>query len=132
MMVDGKWHRGKHDRVSLAAHLRGAAIKLLQGRELESENLALLLEAAASALLDQGEQHPGTSTSAGVERLAQIKERHPRAYERWTPEEDASLRQQHTEGRSVAELAEVFQRQPSAIRSRVQRLGLEPPDGKTP
>jgi hypothetical protein len=66
-----------------------------------------------------------------VERLAQIKERHRCAYERWTPEEDASLRQQHAEGRSVVELAETYQRQPSAIMSRLQRLGLEPPGGQT-
>jgi hypothetical protein len=60
-----------------------------------------------------------------VERLAAIKKRHRRAYERWTPEEDASLRQQFAAGRSIPELAGAFQRQPSAIDSRVRRLVLE-------
>jgi DNA-directed RNA polymerase specialized sigma24 family protein len=130
-MADGVERRGEHDPVALAVQLRGGCDRATAWAGLEPERLALLLEAAATALLDEGEQRRGTPSSAAVERLAQIKERHRRAYERWTPEEDASLRQQHAEGRSMGELAEAFQRQPSAIRSRLQRLGLEPPGGQT-
>jgi DNA-directed RNA polymerase specialized sigma24 family protein len=130
VMGDNEGRRSEHDSVALAAHLRGAAIELLLGRELESERLARLLEAAATALLDHAEQRPVTPSSPGAERLVQIKERHQRAYERWTAEDDESLRQQHAEGRSTEELAEAFQRQPSAIRARLQRLGLESPGGQ--
>lgn len=125
-----KGRRGEHDRVALAAHLRGAAIELLHGREPEPGELALLLEAAATALLDREEQLRGSASPAEVDRLAQIKERYPRAYEPWTPEEEASLRKQHAEGHSMAQIAAAFQRQSSAIRSRLQRLGLEPPSGR--
>ncbi len=131
MMKDGEDRCSEHDPVALAAHLRGAAIELLHRHELEPERLVLLLEDAATALLDQGDRRRGTPSSAAVKRLAQIQDRYRRAYERWTPEEDLSLRQQHAEDRSVAELAEALQRQPSAIRSRLRRLGLESPGGQT-
>lgn len=53
-----------------------------------------------------------------------VRERHPRAYERWSSEEDNRLRSEFGRGRSVKELARLFRRQPSAIRSRLNKLGL--------
>jgi serine/threonine-protein kinase len=63
---------------------------------------------------------------SGVEdgRLAEIRRLHPRAYERWTTEEDLALTQARQAGESVASLAMKHQRQPSAIRSRLEKLGL--------
>ncbi|WKU42606.1 hypothetical protein Q3V23_00130 [Streptomyces sp. VNUA116] len=49
---------------------------------------------------------------------------HPRAYERWTPEETARLRQRHEQGASISELAGEFGRKEGAI---ISRLGLRPP-----
>lgn len=127
MTEDGKVRRPELDPVTLAAHLSGAAIDLLDGRAIEPGELALLLEAAASTLLHQRESLRKTISSAGVERMAEIKAQSRRAYEPWTSEEDASLRRQHLEGRSARELAEIFQRQPGAITSRLRRLGLDLP-----
>lgn len=58
-------------------------------------------------------------------RISVVKKEHQRAYERWSPEEDARLTSEFRSGVAVAELAELFQRQPSAIRSRLAKLGLE-------
>lgn len=56
--------------------------------------------------------------------FAKIRERYPRAYERWTPEEDHSLQMQFQNGVKVSELATCFQRKLGAIRSRLKKLGL--------
>ena len=48
--------------------------------------------------------------------------RFPRAYERWTAEEDRRLRDLHEAGWDETELASEFGRQPSAIRSRLRKL----------
>lgn len=58
------------------------------------------------------------------ERMTAIKERHPRAYEKWSREEEESLRRLHGEGHYISEIADRLQRQPGAIRSRLMRLGL--------
>ena len=57
-------------------------------------------------------------------RLAGIKSKYPRAYEKWAAEEDSELRTMFTTGVNIAQLAVHFQRQPSAIRSRINKLGL--------
>ena len=62
-------------------------------------------------------------------RLARIKQRHPRAYERWTDDEDAQLRREVQHGAPVAMIAERLQRQPSAIRSRMAKLGIDEDTG---
>ena len=62
--------------------------------------------------------------------MHRAKRVHPRAYERWTPEEEADLRALHAAGRSVAEIAGELQRQPSAIRSRMGHLGIDQDDDR--
>jgi hypothetical protein len=57
-------------------------------------------------------------------RLSRLREKHPRAYTKWTPEEDARLKAEFAKGTSRAELAAIFEREPSAIKSRLQKLGL--------
>lgn len=54
----------------------------------------------------------------------EIRKEHPRAYEKWDPEEEEALGVKYREGLSVSELAIIFQRQPGAIRSRLVKLGL--------
>ena len=48
----------------------------------------------------------------------EMQQKHPKAYEKWTPDEDAALKKKHSEGISMPDLTKFFQRQPSAIRSR--------------
>lgn len=54
-----------------------------------------------------------------------IKQVHPRAYEKWTEEEDAELLSLHGAGTPLSKLATHFRRQPSAIRSRLAKLSPE-------
>jgi hypothetical protein len=63
----------------------------------------------------------GGKKAYSVER---IRRQHPKAYARWTEEEDRSLRGAWEQGKAIGELAEEFGRQPGAIRSRLRKLGL--------
>ena len=58
------------------------------------------------------------------ERLDEIQQLHPRAYEKWADEEDAHLTQLFRTGETAQQIAETLQRQPSAIRSRLKKLDL--------
>ncbi|MFJ1747935.1 hypothetical protein ACIOJD_17055 [Streptomyces sp. NPDC088116] len=54
-----------------------------------------------------------------------VRQHHPKAYQRWSPEDDERLLDMRDTGSTVKELAERFGRQPSAIRSRIDKLGSE-------
>jgi DNA-directed RNA polymerase specialized sigma24 family protein len=58
--------------------------------------------------------------------LADKRRENPQAYVRWTEDEEARLRQAHEAGVPVGELARRHERNEGAIRSRLQRLGLDP------
>lgn len=58
-----------------------------------------------------------------AQRMAKIRTQYPRAYEKWTEDEDADLQRRHAEGASLRELAALLGRQPGAIESRLRRLG---------
>jgi len=78
-----------------------------------------IFQAAAEAL--------DVSTAGGpnyVERLEVIRRDNPRAYEKWTAEDDAQLRQLLQSQTPQKEIARILQRQPSAIRSRLVKLNL--------
>jgi hypothetical protein len=63
--------------------------------------------------------------SASEQRLATIKQYHGRAYEKWTQAEDTDLLSLYAAGTPLSQLATHFQRQPSAIRSRLAKLSPE-------
>jgi hypothetical protein len=52
------------------------------------------------------------------------RSRHPRAFELWTDAEDERLRDAHAKGLTRVQLSEMFERQPSAITSRLDTLGI--------
>ncbi len=54
----------------------------------------------------------------------EIRAKYPKAYERWTEEEDANLKQAYQKCKEIETLANTFQRQPGSIRSRLMKLGL--------
>ncbi len=56
--------------------------------------------------------------------FAEIRKRYPNAYKRWAAEEDRKLGSAFRTGDDVETLARRFDRQPNAIRSRLQKLGL--------
>ena len=78
--------------------------------------------AEALALLDS----PASKKSplSYEERMAEIREEHPRAYEPWSEEEDADLARFFHSGKTAKQIAETLQRQPGAIRSRLKKLNL--------
>ena len=103
------------------AHISGVgAVKLEQlGEE-------FLAEIVAYAREHEIEERPISSELPGSSPgFDKIRQRHPRAYEKWSAEEDERLRAQYGQGRDVSELAELFGRQPSGIRARLIKLGLE-------
>jgi hypothetical protein len=56
--------------------------------------------------------------------VGEIRQSHPKAYEKWTPREDETLKTQRRAGRGISELAAMLRRQPSAIQSRLKKIGL--------
>ncbi|MFF0018092.1 hypothetical protein [Streptomyces sp. NPDC005374] len=60
-----------------------------------------------------------------VYSVDEVRKQYPKAYERWAPEDDQLLLRLNASGNGVDELAERFARQPSAIRSRLAKLGVE-------
>ena len=78
-----------------------------------------IFNAASEALklgaLDSSDYH---------QRLSRIRKAHPRAYEKWTPDEDAQLTELFKTGKKTHHIADELQRQQSAILSRLKKLGL--------
>jgi hypothetical protein len=61
--------------------------------------------------------------------VVRSREQHANAYQPWTQEHDDALRAAHAAGTPLKELAGTFGRRPSAVQSRLARLGLlAPPD----
>lgn len=92
---------------------------------------ALLAVAAAIGRLAAvltGPDAPMPSPAEGqAYRVEEIRRQHPKAYMPWTAEADAALLAAHQAGHDVAALADTFGRQPSAIRSRLNRIGANAP-----
>ena len=65
---------------------------------------------------------PNQSKSYSLEK---IRQKYPKAYEKWSTEEDEELKIKHSTGLDVSELARCFGRQPSAIRARLTKLDLK-------
>jgi len=57
-------------------------------------------------------------------RILEIRKKHRRAYEPWSDQEDDLLRQQFQSTNNIKHLAETFQRNPGAIRTRIKKLDL--------
>jgi hypothetical protein len=72
---------------------------------------------APAAAADTGSFHDA--------RVAEARKRHPRAFARWTDEEDARLRGLIESGRTVDDIVGDLQRQPNAVLIRAQRLALD-------
>lgn len=54
--------------------------------------------------------------------VEQLRHTYPRAYAEWTKEEDGKLRGLYARNKTIKELVGIFQRKPSAIRSRPRKL----------
>lgn len=56
--------------------------------------------------------------------LEEVRKKHQKAYAKWTREEEELLIDNLAEGLNVKEIAEILGRQPGAISSRINKLGL--------
>ena len=85
-----------------------------------------------AAICEYGSENPHQSMATETVRKAdftadgkldEIRRSYPRAYEPWTNQEEQELERLYNDGRDVEEIAAVLGRQPSAIRSRLNRIG---------
>ncbi|GIE93307.1 hypothetical protein [Paractinoplanes rishiriensis] len=68
---------------------------------------------------------PDEGGAAGDGRsIAEIREKHRKAYDRWTPQADAKLAAGYLAGKTIDQLAVEFERQPSAIQRRLERVAF--------
>ena len=66
-----------------------------------------------------------TASKEKAYSVEEIRQKHSRAYEAWTDQEDNRLKQRYeAEGATVAELPVEFGRTKGAIRSRLKKLGI--------
>lgn len=56
--------------------------------------------------------------------LEQGRQQYPKGYEEWTEGDDLRLKNGYAQGKTISELADIFQRTAGAIRSRLKNLGL--------
>jgi phosphatidylserine/phosphatidylglycerophosphate/cardiolipin synthase-like enzyme len=63
-------------------------------------------------------------SNQNTDSIANIKQKHPNAYEKWVFEDDEKLEILFCEKKSIPELAKIFKRQQGAIRSRIKKLEL--------
>ncbi|PCI11634.1 hypothetical protein COB72_00350 [bacterium] len=61
-------------------------------------------------------------------RIEKIKREYPNAYEKWSTEDDVTLAEMSKNGIDILTMARHFRRQPSALRSRIAKLGLNQRD----
>ncbi|MDP8934983.1 MAG: hypothetical protein M3N42_12800, partial [Cyanobacteriota bacterium] len=94
-----------------------------------SEEIAVIPNRVQEAVASRvGEINPELGSGVNVARPKtpneKIRQKYPRAYVKWSQDEDENLKKEYASGQQIDELAQRFQRQPSAIRSRLQKLGL--------
>ena len=81
---------------------------------------AELMESSELDIIPSFEQKTG-----GIKKpysLDDIRQKFPKAYEKWTPEEDEKLKTLYLSGQKVDQLADYFQRKKSAIKSRLRKF----------
>jgi len=81
-----------------------------------------IFQAAAEALEDQR-----TTADSKSYDVDEIRHDHPRAYEKWSAEEDKQLSGFFRSGKTVKEIAKALDRQEGAIRSRLAKMNLIAP-----
>ena len=92
-----------------------------------AEEIAAIPNRVQEAVGDRNSQADNSAQINAVIPKTQnekIRQKYPRAYVKWTRDEDENLQNEYASGREIGELAQSFQRQPAAIRSRLQKLGL--------
>ena len=76
------------------------------------------------SIVVQAENMGPTVRPTELNAMERAKQKHPKAYTPWSESDDTELAEMHANGVDNKEMAARFQRQPSAIRSRLKKLGL--------
>jgi len=92
----------------------------VRSRILIDEAYAAELARALAAVVAMVGDEPATRSYS----FEQERQTHPNAYQPWTREEDEQLKAAYTRSSSIEQLARNHGRAPSAIRSRLEKLGL--------
>ncbi|MFD5064739.1 hypothetical protein [Streptomyces sp. NPDC058394] len=95
----------------------GAVTLWLRGVE-----VGVFPSASLSAVELSSSPPPPASPAYSVD---EVRKQHGNAYQRWSKEDEQLLLELHAAGHGVDALAQRFERQPSAIRSRLAKLGVE-------
>ncbi len=72
----------------------------------------------------EGGDETGKAPSSKAYSVEDVRQRHAKAYERWTDEEQDRLIALHQEGTKVGEIAKALGRKAGGIKSRLKKLGL--------
>lgn len=79
----------------------------------------------SSPKVDFVEETPEKNNTEGQRAtMLKVLEKYPNAYNPWDTKDDNLLKEKHKAGLSLKELSELFQRRPSAIRSRLKKMGV--------
>ncbi len=81
-------------------------------------------EETLSDNIESEDDGTNTETDAKSYSVDSIREDHAKAYAKWSAKEDETLQRLHSEGLSVAEIAEKLERQKGGIRSRLKKHRL--------
>lgn len=83
---------------------------------------------AVAATYEQSTEDTGRNVETKpTDHMKTVRQHYARAYERWSAEEDSHLQDLYRNGVDIADIAAILERQPSAVRARLTRLGLLPP-----
>lgn len=102
--------------ISLSTPFNGYCYKLIAA-VIDKKRFGLLKETKHG--------HGWQDSSPERQRLNEENDLPPRAYAPWSKEEELELQELHTRGLSIEQLAHHFERQLSAIHSRLEKLGIE-------
>lgn len=97
---------------------------LLANSKEEAETISRLSVSALKELQDEFIKRVKPQSEEKAYSVADIREVHAKAYEKWTEEDDSELAEGYKSGKKIKELANVFGRNAGAIRSRLKKLGL--------
>lgn len=70
------------------------------------------------------EKNISVEKQANIDKLNQIKKENSHAYQEWTSEEEAKLKENFSKGVTIEEISKLLERQEGGIKARLKRLGL--------
>ena len=92
----------------------------------EGKNKIIIAESDFEDFYNNFAKHLGLLKSPHLNshKIEKIRKIYSRAYEKWTREEESWLKNYVAEGLTIKEIAEILERQPGAISSRIAKLNL--------